>query len=79
MESQAKGRLEQTLLILNGLLPNEADLERVAEHWTATGLPDNAAELVLQVMAHPYRWSEILSLPSDESEGTSDPDDFAPT
>ena len=76
---EAKGRLEQTLLILNGLLPDQADLEQVAEHWTATGLPDNAAELVLQVMAHPRRWREILSLPSDKLEGASDPDDFAPT
>ena len=79
VEREAQGRLEQTLLILNGLLPDEADLDRVAEHWTVTGLPDNAAELVLQVMAYPRQWREILSLPSDESEGASDPDDSAPT
>lgn len=79
VEREAKGRLEQTLLILTGLLPDEADLERVEKHWTATGLPENGAELVLQVMAYPRRWREILNLPSDESEGASDLDDFRPT
>lgn len=63
VEREAKGRLEQTLLILTGLLSDEADLERVEKHWTATGLPDNAAELVLQVMAHLRQWREILNLP----------------
>ena len=75
-ERKDEGRLEQTLLILNGLLPDETDLDRVAERWTATGLPDNAAELVLEVMADPHRWRKILSLPSDKSEDTPNTDDF---
>ena len=75
-ERKDEGRLEQTLLILNGLLPDETDLDRVAERWTATGLPDNAAELVLEVIADPHRWRKILSLPSDESEDTPNTDDF---
>ena len=73
VEGHVEGQMELTLKLLNRFLPAEADRDRIAEHWSVSGLPDNVDDLILDVQADPERWSDILGLAFDNIEEDSKP------
>ena len=72
-EGHTEGQMELTLKLLNRFLPAEADRDRIAEHWSVSGLPNNVDDLILDVQADPERWSDILGIALDNIEGNSEP------
>ena len=65
--------MELTLKLLSRFLPAEADRDRIAEHWSVSGLPNNVDDLILDVQADPERWSDILGLAFNNIEEDSEP------
>ena len=72
-DERVEGQIELTLKLLNRFLPVEADRDRIAEHWSVSGLPDNVDDLILEVQADPERWSDILGFALDNIEEDSEP------
>ena len=67
-EGHAEGVLEVVLGQLARALPDDAHpgaADRIAAHWHTVGMPKNAGDLVLDIMAAPERWRTVLGLPRD--------------
>ncbi|MCY3659140.1 MAG: Uma2 family endonuclease [Caldilineaceae bacterium] len=77
VEGRAEGALKVVLGQLARVLPTNAHpgaADRIAAHWRAVGMPANAGDLVLDVMAAPERWRTILGLSLDAETDTRDAD-----
>ncbi len=64
--SEARGRLEVVLDLLEPVLPNKAACDELQEVWTSSGLPENVVEMIPAVLANPGQWRELLGLAGRE-------------